>query len=374
MRISAGSNNSLGQAVVLAITGPAGAGGGWGGGGGGWRPPALPPPPCCRRLRWASGFGAASGRRRAPLADLAGPAKPQADTATLVTIVLIGLFWGLNWPAMKVMLTEVPPFTIRAVALTGASLVLAAVAGGLGHRLLPPRAELPWMALTGLLSVFGFNVLVIIGQTLTEASRAAIIAYTMPAMTAVLSALLLGERLSGRRLAALALGMAGIGVLASEDWAGLIAAPAGALVMLGSALSWALGTVAMKAGRFTLAPMPLTVWFLGLSALASWPLVAAFDLGWWRDPVLSWPVAAVWAWHLLLPMVICYALWTSLVGRLPASLAAIATLLAPFVGVASAVILLGEPLGWQKAVALALVLGSIALGFLRLPQMPSARQ
>jgi drug/metabolite transporter (DMT)-like permease len=125
----------------------------------------------------------------------------------------------------------------------------------------------------------------------------------------------------------------------------------------------------MKAGRFTLAPMPLTVWFLGLSAVACWPLVALFDMGWWRDPVLSWPVAAVWAWHLLLPMVICYALWTSLVGRLPASLAAIATLLAPFVGVSSAVLLLGEPLSWQKVMALALVLGSIALGFLRLPRL-----
>jgi drug/metabolite transporter (DMT)-like permease len=68
-------------------------------------------------------------------------------------------------------------------------------------------------------------------------------------------------------------------------------------------------------------------------------------------------------------MVICYALWTSLVGRLPASLAAIATLLAPFVGVASAVALLGEPLSWQKTLALALVLGSIALGFLRLPRV-----
>ena len=281
---------------------------------------------------------------------------------------MIGLFWGLNWPAMKVMLTEVPPFTIRAVALTGAATVLALVARGLGYRLVPPRRELPWMALTGLLSVFGFNVLVIIGQTLTEASKAAIIAYTMPAMTAVLSALLLGERLNGRRLAALGLGMAGIGVLASQDWAGLLAAPAGALVMLGSALSWALGTVAMKAGRFTLSPMPLTVWFLGVSGLACWPLVAAFDGAWWRDPVLTWPVAAVWAWHMLIPMIVCYALWTSLVGRLPASLAAIATLLAPFVGVVSAVLLLGEPLSWQKALALALVLGSIALGFLRLPR------
>lgn len=301
------------------------------------------------------------------MAEAAASRPALAGGGTLATIGMIGLFWGLNWPAMKVMLTEVPPFSIRAVALSVAAIVLGIVARLCGHRLMPPARELPWMVLTGLLSVFGFNVLVIIGQTLTEASRAAIIAYTMPAMTAVLSALLLGERLSGRRLAALALGMGGIAVMLSKDFAGLLAAPEGLLVMLSAALCWALGTVAMKAGRFTLAPMPLTAWFLGMSGLTCWPLVAAFETGWWGHPVLTWPVAAVWAWHALIPMVVCYALWTSLVGRMPASLAAIATLLAPFVGVSSSIILLGEPASWQKALALAMVLGSIALGFLRWP-------
>lgn len=291
----------------------------------------------------------------------------RADGGTLAAIGMIGLFWGLNWPAMKLLLTEIPPFSIRATALSAAAVVLGLIARGAGLRLLPPVRELPWMALTGLLSVFGFNILVIIGQTLTEASKAAIIAYTMPAMTAVLSALLLGERLSGRRLAALALGMGGILVLLSQDVAGLVAAPAGALVMLGAALSWALGTVAMKAGRFTLAPMALTVWFLAFSGLACWPLVAAFEAPWWSHPSASWPVMLVWAWHALMPMVVCYALYISLVGRLPASLAAIATLLAPFVGVSSAIVLLGEPMSWQKGLALVLVLGSIALGFLRRP-------
>jgi drug/metabolite transporter (DMT)-like permease len=114
--------------------------------------------------------------------------------------------------------------------------------------------------------------------------------------------------------------------------------------------------------------MPLTVWFLGMSAVACWPLVLAFEASWWREPALSRPILAVWAWHALLPMVVCYALWTSLVARVPASLAAIATLLAPFVGVSSAILLLGDPLSWQKALALTLVLGSIGLGFLRLPR------
>ena len=47
-----------------------------------------------------------------------------------------------------------------------------------------------------------------------------------------------------------------------------------------------------------------------------------------------------------------------------APVAAIATLMAPVVGVSSAIILLGDPVTWQKITALAMILGSIALTFL----------
>lgn len=285
--------------------------------------------------------------------------------ATIATVAVIGLFWGLNWPAVKYLLTEVPPFTIRAAALSLAAVVLAGIAKAGGHRLRPPVREIPWMALTGLLTIFGFNVLVVLGQVLTETSKAAIIAYLMPALTAVFAALFLRERLSAYRVMALMVGMSGIAVLASENLGALIAAPLGPLIMLGSATVWALGTVAMKAGSFTLAPLPLTVWFLGVSGLACWPFVLAFD-SWQGLP--STPVLLVWLWHALLPMVLCYALWTRLVGSLPASVAAIATLMAPVVGVSSSMILLGDPVTWHKIVALALILASICLTFLRWPR------
>ena len=288
----------------------------------------------------------------------------KTGAGTIATVAVIGLFWGLNWPAVKFMLGEVPPFCIRAAALTLATLVLAGIAKAYGYRLRPPIREIPWMALTGLLTIFGFNVLVVLGQVLTETSKAAIIAYLMPALTAVFAALFLRERLSAYRILALVVGMSGVAVLALENLDALLAAPVGPLIMLASATVWALGTVAMKAGRFTLHPLPLTVWFLGLSALACWPFVFAFEWsGAMRMP--STGVLLVWAWHALLPMVLCYALWTRLVGTLPASVAAIATLMAPVVGVSSSMLLLGDPVTWHKVGALLLILASICLTFLR---------
>lgn len=278
--------------------------------------------------------------------------------APLLTVALIGLLWGLNWPAVKYMLTEMPPLTIRATAFPMAAVLLAMIVSARGERLWPQPREWGPIIVTGLLVIFGFNVLTALGQTLTETSKAAIIAYTMPVLTAVLAALFLGERLERRHSAALALGMGGLAVLASENIAALIVAPLGPLIMFGAALSWAGGNVAMKGFKWHLSPLARTVWFFVISTIVAWPLVWVFE------PLAeqSWPSVPVFAtlvYHAVGPMVTCYALWTILVGRLSATVAAIASLLAPVVGVVSSILLLGDAVTWQKLVSLAMILGSI---------------
>lgn len=276
----------------------------------------------------------------------------------ILMVSMIGLLWGLNWPAVKFLLTELPPITMRAVAFTFAAVLLALISRARGEALLPKAREIPAILITGLFLIFGFNVLTALGQMLTETSKAAIIAYTMPALTAGLAVVLLGERLDRRRSAALAIGTTGLAVLASEDLSALLADPVGPAIMFGAALSWALGNVALKARKWSLPPLALTIWFFVGSAVLAWPLAIL------TEPGLSLPSPAVLAtllFHITGPMVVCYALWTVLVGRLTASVAAIAALLAPVVGVSSSIILLDDPLTWQKAVSLAMILASIFL-------------
>lgn len=284
----------------------------------------------------------------------------KTGAAPIPTVLLIGLLWGLNWPAVKFMLSEMPPITIRAVAFPLAALMLTIIARARGHQLRPAPEDRLAIAVTGLLVIFGFNVLTALGQMLTETSKAAIIAYTMPALTAGLAAAFLGERMGWRTAIALAVGMAGLAVLASEDVTALITEPLGPTIMLLAALSWALGNVALKARKWSLSPLALTIWFFVVSSIFCWPLVLIFEPPWQQ----SWPSAPiVWTlmYHAFGPMVICYALWTALVGKVSATVAAIASLMAPIVGVLSAVILLGDPLTWHKLLALTMVLASILM-------------
>ncbi len=286
-------------------------------------------------------------------------------------IVLIGVLWGLNWPVVKFMLTEMPPLTIRAVAFPMAALLLALVARLAKHDLKPSRDDLLPIVVTGMFLVFGFNVLTTFGQLMTETSRAAIIAYTMPALTAVLAVAFLGERLEWRIIGALMIGMTALIVLVSEDPAVAAAGPIGPAIMLLAAFSWAVGNVALKSRTWSLSPLALTVWFFVISTLACWPLVLVFEPPWLQ----TWPSGPVFlalAYHVLGPMVVCYALWTLALDRLSATTAAISTLTAPIVGVGSAVFFLGEEVTWQKIAALAMVVTSVLMTLL--PRMDKRRR
>lgn len=283
-----------------------------------------------------------------------------AKKTSAFSMLLIGLLWGLNWPVIKFMLSEVPPLTIRAVAFPLAAVILALIARARGLRLRPLRKEYVAIFVTGALVIFGFNVLTTIGQTLTETSRAAIIAYTMPAVTALLASVFLKEKLALNTIVALLVGMLGIAVLATEDFAALVDQPLGAVVMLLAACSWATGNVLLKAHKWSLNPLALTVWFFVASSLLCWPLVFIFEPP-WQQVMPSSSVIAAMAYHVLGPMVICYLIWTIMVERLPATVAAISTLVAPVVGVSSAILLLGETASWQKVVALVLIVLSITL-------------
>jgi drug/metabolite transporter (DMT)-like permease len=285
--------------------------------------------------------------------------------------VLIGLFWGLNWPAVKILFGEIPPFTLRAIGFAAGAVVLSVLACGRAEAFMPQPAEWVQLVAAGLLTVFGFNVLTAFGQLVTETSKAAIIAFTMPVWTAIFAALFLGEKLGAARVLAIALGMSAMAILSGEDLPAFLAAPKGALIMLGSALSWAAGTVVLKDRTWSIGPLSRTAWMLAVSTPPALVAALVFEQPWNQAP-LSPLVLATLVFHIALPMAFCYAAWVILVARLPASVAAIGTLLIPVVGLVSASAIFGDAVTWQRLSALALVLISITAA-LRAPQRSTER-
>ena len=68
-----------------------------------------------------------------------------------------------------------------------------------------------------LFNLTGWNILAIYGVSMMDSGRAAILGYTMPVWSVLLAVWFLGERLTARRAAGVALGMAGMALLLSGE-------------------------------------------------------------------------------------------------------------------------------------------------------------
>ena len=129
--------------------------------------------------------------------------KERRPVGALLLLACLSLLWGLNWPAMKVALGEMPVLPFRALCLLVSGPILLGLAALRGGIALRPQ-EIPALLLAAFFNVTLWHVLTGLGVSLMPAGRASIIAYTMPAWATLLGAAVLGERLTKARLAGLA--------------------------------------------------------------------------------------------------------------------------------------------------------------------------
>src|SRR5262245_7127239 len=202
-------------------------------------------------------------RTKASASSRVTPAPTQHITAAqLVPVAVLALVWGVNWPVLKLGVTEIAPLTFRALTLPFAALGLLALAKATGDSIRIPRAMWTKVALLGFANITGWNGLLLFGVQQMPAGRSAIIAFTMPMWSVLFSLALLHEPLSRRKVAGLVLGMLGMGVLLGEDIRHIQRTPTAALLVLGAAIAWAFGTVLLRKWKLPLPQNALTGWMM----------------------------------------------------------------------------------------------------------------
>jgi drug/metabolite transporter (DMT)-like permease len=265
---------------------------------------------------------------------------PPAPSRSLLLVPLLGLLWGFNWPAVRISLTEIAPWTLRAAGMTFAGLVLVAIALARGVPLAVPREQWPRLIIAGFLSIAAFNVLLAFAQLMAPTSRAAILTFTMPIWATLLALPLLGERFDRRRLLGLGLGISGLVCLGLPLIRSGQLSPGLALALL-AALSWALGTIVTKRWPVAAPALTIAAWQLLVGGVAAGLGMLVFE-GLPVPKLLSPKVAAALSFHILGAQALAYFLWFVVVARLPAGIASLGTLMVPAVGALGSVLLLGE--------------------------------
>lgn len=280
----------------------------------------------------------------------------KGDRYYYAIVPLLALLWGFNWPAVKIALGEIRPWTLRAsgMALGGGCLVV--IAALRGQSLTVKKSQ--WMRLTaaGLLSIAAFNILLAFAQLSAPTSRAAIITFTMPIWTVLFARILLKEPLDGRRCLGLVLGVAGLVALGwSLIQTGEISV--GLLYALAAGICWALGTIVSKRFPVNASPLAVAAWQLLIGAACAAVGMLSFE-GVALPHALRPATVTAFLYHVLFAQAFAYVLWFAALSRLPAGTASLGTLMVPAIGVAGAVLLIGEKPTLADLAGLVLVIGA----------------
>lgn len=282
----------------------------------------------------------------------------------LAWVAVLTLLWGTNWMLFPLAVREVSVWTFRAVSMIGSGLVLLSVARARGLSLMVPRALRGRVALAAVLNLTLWNIASTYASLMIPSGQAALLGFTMPLWSALITWAVLHEPLTRRMLVALALGAAGVGLLMWRSLPAYAQAPLGVSLGLLSAVGWAVGTLVLKrSGATVVPPLVLTGWqmLIGVLPILVGAIVFAGSGPFWP----SWGSVAVLAYITLVPVTLGNLAWVSVVTLVPANVAGLSSVMVPVVAMIAGAIVHGEPLGPVQWAAMACCGGATALVLLR---------
>jgi len=276
----------------------------------------------------------------------------------LVTLIVLTLVWGVNWPVMKLGVTTFPPLTFRALSIMLGVPVLALALVLLKVPFAVPRRHWPELGKLTVSNMIIWHVCIILALRSLSSGRAAILGYTMPIFSAVIGALLFSAVLTRR--AWLGVGAAGIGValLLWHEFTGLAGHPLGVALALFAACVWALGTQLLRRSRIELPTLTLSFWMTAITGIVLSALAVVFERDQWHMP----SAAVIWTivYNAVLIFGYAHAAWFYLARSLPPVASTLSVMFIPVLGVFSGALWLGEVLHWQDWAAVVLMVVAIA--------------
>jgi drug/metabolite transporter (DMT)-like permease len=281
-----------------------------------------------------------------------------------VLLVLLSILWGGSFFFAKVIVQEMPPFTlvfVRFACAAGALWVYLAVSG---TRL--PRSVSIWVAFAvmGALNNLIPVALIAWAQITIASGLASVLIATTPVFSILVAhCITADERISANKLVGIALGIAGVAALVGLNT--LEGSPGSILAMLGclaAALSYGCANVfGRRFKRLGITPTAGAFGQLAATAVMVLPFALVFDHPWLLPP----PTAAVLASMLglvVLSTALAYAIFFRLLASAGTINVSLVTLLIPVSAILLGTFFLGENLSAFQFAGMALIgLGLVAI-------------
>ncbi len=271
--------------------------------------------------------------------------------------MLATLIWGFNFVVVKVGLGSYPPLLFSALRFSVAFFPAA---------LWVKRHDVPWRWIITIGWVMGVAVysLVYVGMYLgASISTSSVVVQIHVIFTLILSAVILRDRPTLWQWIGTSIAMTGIAMLMVN--AGQQGTFIGLVLILGSALAWAVSTILLKmAGPVNM--LSLMVWMCLIPPIPLLGLSLLFENGQWQalQHTTLLGVGAI-IYTGILSTVVAFWIWGKLISAYSPKVVAPFALLSPPIAMMASTGLLGEKLNAVKIVATIFVLGGLLLVLLQ---------
>jgi drug/metabolite transporter (DMT)-like permease len=284
----------------------------------------------------------------------------------VVAWFVLSLIWGSTWLFIKLGLRDLPPLTFAGLRFVIAVVVLGALIAWQRRPL--PRSWREWrlIGVTGLMA-FAVNYgLLFWGEQHTSSGLAAVLQAIIPAFGLLVAHHYLpGERITPAKAAGVALGIAGVALIFSNQMAveGPMALAGGAAIVVG-AFGVAYSNVLVKArgGGIDSATLAAGQMVCGLV-----PLLVVGAL-WEGNPLtFNWTARAFLSlfYLALVGSSVAFLLYYWLVRHMDVTKTMLISLVTPVIAVALGMVTLGERLTWRVAAGSACIIAGIGLVIFR---------
>jgi drug/metabolite transporter (DMT)-like permease len=280
----------------------------------------------------------------------------------LLVWLLLSTVWGSTWLFIKLGLQDLPPFTFAALRFLIAIVALAPLLI-VRRTPLPNRARDWWLMIaTGVLTFTSAYGLVFWGEQHISSGLAALLFGTFPLFGLLIAHFHLpNERMTWSKLAGVALGITGIGLVFSNELRVTGAAALwGSVAIVVAALSAAYADVLIKVRGGHLDPAVLTL----VQMMAGTAPLLAVGLVTEGNPLaLEWTPLAVFSimYLALIGSALAFVLLYWLIKHMEVTKTMLITLATPLIAVLLGVVLLDEELSWRTATGGLAIIAGIGL-------------
>ncbi len=285
-------------------------------------------------------------------------------TAGWRSLSVIGLaaIYAVCFTAIKVGLAFAPPLFFGGLrALIGGVVLLGLVIVTRGPRL-PARQRWPWLlALAMIATSLTFGAM-FLSPGRTGAGIASVLGNVQALITAVLAAAFLGERLTRGTVIALALGLAGVTLIAYPALVGLnVGGLSGVALALTVSVASAAGNVIFKHMRIERDLLAITAWQLILGSLPLLALSALVE----RNAAVTWnpEFVGLLLFLALVGTAFVFAAWYWLVQHDDVSRLSVYLFLIPVFGLGIASVVFREAVSLLEGVGVVMTVGGIGAMF-----------